>query len=60
MVQDSRARCYVNIYAAVINREPVESLKDGCDMIINSLICKNMCQGVMNTLQLFPFETNYT
>ena len=41
---------------AVIDRQPVESLKDGCNMIALSLICNNTCESVLNTLQLILID----
>ena len=35
-------------HAAVINRQPVKSLKVGCNMGILSMICDKMCKSILN------------
>ena len=39
-------------HATVIDRQPVESLEDGCNMRILSMIYDNICKNILNTLQL--------
>ena len=44
-------------HTAVLNRQPVELLQDGCNMSILSMICDNTSMGILNTLQFVLIET---
>ena len=47
--------CYFE-QMAVVDRQPVQSLKGGCNMHIVSMIFDNTCQSILNTLQLVLTE----
>ena len=48
-------QCLQFEHEAVIDRQPMESLLDGCDMSILSMISDNTC--ILNTLQVKTFIT---
>ena len=65
MVENRKENHYVKIHklvlqlvhTAILNRQPVELLQNGCNMSILSMVCNNTSKGILNTLQLLLIET---